>query len=494
MDAIGAPPANEGPGGDRVFLIVGNPTELLKLVDGWLRPPDVVIGNLRSQTGRVTISKEVHANAEELAAFRELSRRGIKAGGAMDAFVFGHGPQQGAREGSLMSSPLDHPGLHAGFATTPLPFAPGLHMAGYGTRTEGALGTHDALEARGVWLQAGELAVALVSVDLVAVDARLVTAVRQRLADILPADGAILSATHTHAGPVVVRERIGSRTDQPGADLIAPLVEQQVEDVIRMARARARPARTGFARANVAGLGLNRRRPDGPADETVMVLLVESERAEPVAALVRYSCHPTVLDAGNRLYSADFPGIARREIEQTSGVPAVFFNGTAGDVSTRFTRTESSFAEVGRFGHLLAGAAVQALSSIRPTETGPLRLARRQLTLPTRRLPGRAEAEQAVAEAEQRFDTACRQQVAATRYERAAGAARRLRNCSPDRPAHLGHAAGRAFHRGRGRNRATGRWRRRRPRLHQRLHRVPPDRARAGWIRGGRIGGLGGGR
>jgi mannose/fructose/N-acetylgalactosamine-specific phosphotransferase system component IIB len=70
--------ANEGPGGERVFLIVGNPTELLKLVDGGLRPPDVVVGNLGYQTGRVTISKEVHANAEELAAFRELSRRGIK--------------------------------------------------------------------------------------------------------------------------------------------------------------------------------------------------------------------------------------------------------------------------------------------------------------------------------------------------------------------------------------------------------------------------------
>ena len=38
----------------------------------------VVVGNLGDPGGRVTISKEVHANAEELAAFHELSRRGIK--------------------------------------------------------------------------------------------------------------------------------------------------------------------------------------------------------------------------------------------------------------------------------------------------------------------------------------------------------------------------------------------------------------------------------
>jgi mannose/fructose/N-acetylgalactosamine-specific phosphotransferase system component IIB len=68
----------EEPGGDRVFLIVSNPTELLKLVEGGLQLTEVVVGNLGYQTGRQKISKEVHANEAELAAFRELSKRGIK--------------------------------------------------------------------------------------------------------------------------------------------------------------------------------------------------------------------------------------------------------------------------------------------------------------------------------------------------------------------------------------------------------------------------------
>ena len=61
----------------------------------------------------------------------------------------------------------------------------------------------------------------------------------------------------------------------------------------------------------------------------------------------------------------------------------LFFNGAACDVDAFHPEPQSSFAEVGRFGHLLAGAAMQALASIRPTETGPLRGDRRQLTLPT---------------------------------------------------------------------------------------------------------------
>jgi mannose/fructose/N-acetylgalactosamine-specific phosphotransferase system component IIB len=65
-------------GGDRVFLIVSNPTELLKLLEGGLRLTKVVVGNLGYQTGRQKISKEVYANEAELAAFRELSKRGIK--------------------------------------------------------------------------------------------------------------------------------------------------------------------------------------------------------------------------------------------------------------------------------------------------------------------------------------------------------------------------------------------------------------------------------
>ncbi len=70
--------AQQGPGGDRVFLIVGNPIDLLKLVEGGLSMREVVVGNIGYQAGRQKISKEVHANEAELQAMRGLAQRGVK--------------------------------------------------------------------------------------------------------------------------------------------------------------------------------------------------------------------------------------------------------------------------------------------------------------------------------------------------------------------------------------------------------------------------------
>jgi len=89
----------EGPGGDRVFLIVSNPTELLKLVEGGLQLTEVIVGNLGYQTGWQKVSKEVHAEPE-------LAGRVVDAGhqarGKMDAHIVDDGPVPGVREGALM--------------------------------------------------------------------------------------------------------------------------------------------------------------------------------------------------------------------------------------------------------------------------------------------------------------------------------------------------------------------------------------------------------
>jgi len=61
------------------------------------------------------------------------------------------------------------------------------------------------------------------------------------------------------------------------------------------------------------------------------------------ALLYNFGCHPTVLHEQNHLISADFPGtVASLLTEQVNNLKfAVFFNGAAGDVSTRFYRQKS---------------------------------------------------------------------------------------------------------------------------------------------------------
>ena len=166
---------------------------------------------------------------------------------------------------------------------------------------------------------------------------------------------------------------------------------------------RLRPVRLLFAQGRVNGVGANRHRIDGPHDDTVGLLAAVDEAGSVSAVLVDYASHPTVLGHDNVLWSADWPGAARRTLAdalarlvpfpgQAAGKvgtleePVVLFlQGAAGDSSARFVRRGQSFAEVDRLGGLFAGQALTALLGAQdnPT-TGPVVVCRRTVTVPTR--------------------------------------------------------------------------------------------------------------
>jgi hypothetical protein len=52
--------------------------------------------------------------------------------------------------------------------------------------------------------------------------------------------------------------------------------------------------------------------PDGFCDRDVVVLRIDREDGQPLACVVNYACHPTVLGPGNKLTSPDYPGHTRR--------------------------------------------------------------------------------------------------------------------------------------------------------------------------------------
>ena len=68
--------------------------------------------------------------------------------------------------------------LLAGAAEVVITPPVGTLLDGYGARTSGSVGVHDDLHARALVIDDGATQVALVSCDLIAVDRRLVAAVR----------------------------------------------------------------------------------------------------------------------------------------------------------------------------------------------------------------------------------------------------------------------------------------------------------------------------
>ncbi len=251
--------------------------------------------------------------------------------------------------------------LTAGAAIAEITPAIGLAMGGYSLRKSSAVGTHDPINARLLVLGDGRMAIAIVVCDLVATPPALVAAVRESVAratGIAPANVCV-AATHTHSGPVF----LDSMTEE------IAVVAGRIGEAAARAQSAAQPVTLKLATAVVSSVGANRRRPDGPIERQVHILLADPGPPHaPVATLVNYACHATVLEHDNLEYSADFPGAMARTIEQAVGSVGIYMQGAAGDINPVWMRHD--FADVERVGGILAGAAIRAVHELRPAGAG----------------------------------------------------------------------------------------------------------------------------
>lgn len=246
----------------------------------------------------------------------------------------------------------------AGVAVIDITPRPGLLMCGYAARTEPATGTHDRLTARALVIDDTALVVA----DVLGFHEDSCARIRARsgFAD----DRVVVIATHTHGAPMPG----GCGGDADPAFLAR--LEDGCVAALRLAAEKRQPARLMAGNGINPGIAFNRRSENGPIDPTVPVLRVETHDGEVLAVAFAHGCHPVVLGAGNRLYTADFPHYARTAVEAAHpGAVALFLPGCSGDVSTGHspessisteTPPDRTFAEAERLGEALARSVLDA--------------------------------------------------------------------------------------------------------------------------------------
>ena len=237
--------------------------------------------------------------------------------------------------------------LKAGVAKVDITPPLGLPMYGYAGRKGGATAVLDPLMARVLVLEVGEKRLALVVMDLGTVFApewinRLRAAAREKGG----ISYVLVAAIHTHSGPAI-RDEYPPR-ESPDWETG---VLEKVESAVLEAHAHAVAARLGVG-YGVTDIGHNRLRvnPDGtvtwfernntrvptaPVDRTVTVLRVDTSEGRPLAILVNYACHPVVFGSDNFQYSADYPGVMDKTVEQAfNGEPlGMFLQGGDGDIN-----------------------------------------------------------------------------------------------------------------------------------------------------------------
>lgn len=308
-----------------------------------------------------------------------------------------------------MNTP-NHSPLRAGAAQVDITPSDSAFLFGYPHVKRYSTGTHDPLLASAIYLESGTGRALFIGNDLIWVPRNVSLAARARIADQtgLSREQVLISATHTHSGPLT--ENLLSCEADPILPPTDPAYEKELEDRIVEAGisavASARDAEIGVGTTDVSGLGTNRHDPAGPSDPQVPVVVARDvSNSKTIAVMAVCTMHPTVLHEDWTLYSGDFPGLARKYLQATClepDVPFVYHMGASGNQSPRHVVKGNTIEEAQRIGTIL-GQAIETLISTLEFKTDTLIQASSQTisSLPVRAFPSVAEAEKGLTNAAQ---------------------------------------------------------------------------------------------
>ncbi|VTR97490.1 Uncharacterized protein OS=Pirellula staleyi (strain ATCC 27377 / DSM 6068 / ICPB 4128) GN=Psta_2338 PE=4 SV=1: Ceramidase_alk [Gemmata massiliana] len=299
--------------------------------------------------------------------------------------------------------------LSAGAAAVDVTPPNGCPLAGYYS-PRGAEGTHDPLFAKALVFEKGDTAVALVSLDLLLTTHDMVEGARKLIEERtgIPGQNVMISATHSHTGPVLWDEVPRHDAPPDGKKIVKAYLAElpgKIADAVKKAHAARVPVRVSFGCGTERGLAFNRRfhmadgsvgwnpgklnpkivRPAGPTDPSVPVVLVETDTKppKPVAVYVNFAMHLDTV--GGTHYSADYPHALAKALGAAAGddVVTVFTTGTCGDVNhinVSSDKAQKGHGEAARIGTRLAAEVLRTFDTLKPTD-GPLRASRATVEL-----------------------------------------------------------------------------------------------------------------
>lgn len=219
----------------------------------------------------------------------------------------------------------------------------GIAHAGWGAAThQRAEGVDMPFFATALYVTDGELEIAIVDLDMGVLTNEDDMAIRDAVESTsgIKPENLRLSATHTHSGPV----NRGSWLNE-GMDLVGPYwdsLPSRVAEAVNTARWAAKPAHVGVGKGS-SSINVNRRPAfengtlftgrnwEGVVDHEVGVVAFNDTEGNPIATIINYACHPTILGPANKLLSPDYPGTTRKVVEQYAGGLCLFLQGAAGN-------------------------------------------------------------------------------------------------------------------------------------------------------------------
>jgi hypothetical protein len=258
-------------------------------------------------------------------------------------------------------------------------------MAGYGVSSPRlATGTYMPLWARCTVLWDNGYPNVIVTVDVLGFGRGVHQAIRAQVEALgVARSDFVLTATHTHNGPVLtgpINPYILYNTNNAQMSQIQTYTDELVADIVTLVATTLASSRTACTLDyRVVDENFSYNREGLPyVERDVPMLVARSLAGTPLAVLFGYGCHP-VAAGGQSLFDPDYPGEAVSWIEDLTGCFAQFLLGPAGDQNPT---TLGTWAARDALGSDLGHTVINALNVPGRPITGPITTTFRDITLP----------------------------------------------------------------------------------------------------------------
>ena len=250
-------------------------------------------------------------------------------------------------------------------------------LLGYQARQSN--GVHDNIYHRVLALEAGGTPFYLISSDVCLFSPNFHDTVVRELQQRTGIDSAQVwwSVTHTHAAPEVgppdMYKALLGRSDHDWDREYTSFFTNALIEAVRTARDTLEPARLSFA-TTTANANINRRardvdgrislglNPDGPVDRQVNLIRIQRADGTPIALVVNYAMHGTVMSGQNLKISGDGPGVVAAYLEEQLGGTVLYVNGAAGNIAPIYSvYADASSGHLSQFRVLLGDRVIAAV-------------------------------------------------------------------------------------------------------------------------------------
>ena len=257
--------------------------------------------------------------------------------------------------------------LYAAFGEIELPCPIGTPISGWIPPERPMRMKLDPLQANMAILKNGEATLVLVSMDLLMLDIADADEMRRLVAETVGStyENVLIAVTHSHCGPAATE-----CYDSPKDHEFVSTVKKLLVQCARETYARLEPAVLGSSFTYENDISWNRRYvlpnghawahpqldkmevlyAEGPNDPQVGVICVRNMEGNAMGYVVNFACHP-LFYGGQRIATANFPGVLRRELKkkENPNCVTVFIQGAAGDISHNnpFDRNRTTMESVG---------------------------------------------------------------------------------------------------------------------------------------------------